>query len=94
MHELSWTEIAQRNLDDIGAHISLQNPLAAAQVLDEIVVQAERLILFPNSGRKGSVPGTRELIVRGTPFILVYRVREEVEILRVRHAAMRWPENG
>jgi toxin ParE1/3/4 len=42
-------------------------------------------------GRPGRVQGTRERIITGTPYIVVYRVRHEVEILRVLHGAMRWP---
>jgi len=42
---------------------------------------------------QGRVPGTRELVVTGTPYIVAYRVRDEtVEILRVFHAARKWPE--
>ncbi len=44
-------------------------------------------------GRAGRVPGTRELLIPGTPYIIPYRVRAgAVEILRVFHAARRWPE--
>ena len=38
------------------------------------------------------VPGTRELVVPRTAYIVPYRVREDVvEILRVLHGARRWP---
>jgi len=47
----------------------------------------------PALGRAGRVAGTRELVVAGTPYVVPYRVRgEAVEILRVFHAARRWPE--
>jgi toxin ParE1/3/4 len=43
-------------------------------------------------GRRGRVAGTRELIVSDTPYIIPYRVRANaVEILRVFHAAGKWP---
>jgi plasmid stabilization system protein ParE len=42
-------------------------------------------------GRFGSVEETRELVVAGTPYIVVYRVTRRVEILRIRHGAQRWP---
>jgi len=33
------------------------------------------------------------LVVSGTPYIVPYRVRGEVlEVLRVLHGAMRWPD--
>lgn len=43
-------------------------------------------------GRAGRVAGTRELVVADTPYIIPYRVRgDAVEILRVFHAARKWP---
>lgn len=42
-------------------------------------------------GRPGRIPGTRELVVPGTPFILPYRVAaDEVHILRGMHGAGNW----
>jgi toxin ParE1/3/4 len=38
-------------------------------------------------GRPGRVPFTRELVVAGTPFVVIYRVRADVEIVRVLHGA-------
>jgi plasmid stabilization system protein ParE len=44
------------------------------------------------AGREGRVTGTRELVIRGTPFIVAYRLeRNEVSILAVMHAARKWP---
>ena len=41
----------------------------------------------------GSAAGTRELVIPMTPFIMPYRVNEQsLEILRIYHAAQRWPE--
>lgn len=38
------------------------------------------------------MPGTRELVVAGARLILVYRVEQNaVIIVRVLHAASRWP---
>jgi toxin ParE1/3/4 len=50
-----------------------------------------RLGQHPAMGRTGRVPLTRKLMVARTPFIVVYRVRETVEVLRVLHAAQVWP---
>ena len=37
--------------------------------------------------------GTRELIFSGIPFLVMYRVRDDVvEILRILHGAQRWPQ--
>ena len=46
----------------------------------------------PDAGRAGRVPGTRELIIGGTLFILPYRVKENTaQILRVLHSSRKWP---
>jgi toxin ParE1/3/4 len=50
-------------------------------------------VRLPNIGRPGRVPGTRELVVSGTPFVTVYRVESNVLwVLRVLHGARRWPD--
>ncbi len=47
----------------------------------------------PEFGRTGRVAGTRELVIPKTPFIVLYRVNgQSLEILRIYHAAQRWPE--
>jgi toxin ParE1/3/4 len=37
------------------------------------------------------VEGTRELVFAGLPFLAVYEVAEEVQVLRILHGAQRWP---
>jgi toxin ParE1/3/4 len=47
----------------------------------------------PEIGRTGRVAGARELVIPMTPFIMPYRVNgQSLEILRIYHAAQRWPE--
>ncbi|WP_428378126.1 type II toxin-antitoxin system RelE/ParE family toxin [Lichenicoccus sp.] len=47
----------------------------------------------PQIGRAGRIVGTRELVVSGTPYILVYFVADEaVQVLRVLHSSQQWPE--
>jgi toxin ParE1/3/4 len=39
------------------------------------------------------VAGTRELVIRGTPFVVAYRVKKnEVWVLAVIHGARKWPD--
>jgi toxin ParE1/3/4 len=48
----------------------------------------------PRMGRPGRVPGTRELVIGQTPYIVPYRLqRGVIQILRVFHGARRWPQN-
>lgn len=54
----------------------------------------DRLVTFPESGRRGRVKGTRELVVPDSPFIVAYRLTSStVDILSVVHSARRWPSS-
>lgn len=87
-----WLRRALVDLDSAEAWIMRENPAAAETVL-RIVRAVSLLQDHPALGRPGRVPGTRELVVPETKFLVPYRVREGViEILRVYHAARRWPD--
>ena len=91
---IRWLRRALSNLDDEAEYIARDNPDAAARIVQRIATSVDRLGTHPASGRIGRVPGTRELVIAGTPYIVPYRVRgATVEILRVFHAARRWPES-
>lgn len=88
-----WLRRALDNLDEEAAYIARDDPRAAARMVERIAASVERLAAHPASGRPGRVPGTRELVVGDTPYLVPYRVRNEtVEILRVFHGARKWPE--
>lgn len=90
--EIVWTRPAARDLLALRTYISERNPTAAESTAARILGAMERLIDFPASGRPGRIPNTRELVVTGTPFFVVYRVRhEDIELLRIIHGARRWP---
>ncbi|MGE3646239.1 MAG: type II toxin-antitoxin system RelE/ParE family toxin [Beijerinckiaceae bacterium] len=93
--KVRFTEAAVRDLMNLHAYVSHENPIAAGRLLDRIVDLAEmQLAAFPNSGRQGRSPNTRELVISGTPYIVAYRVlADEVQILAVIHGSRRWPEN-
>ncbi len=44
------------------------------------------------AGRAGRVAGTRELVFASMPYIIAYRVTDQVEIIAVVHGARDWPE--
>lgn len=60
------------------------------------VIDSSELILVehPLAGRIGRVNGTRELVIEGIPFIVIYRVTSELQILRVLHDAQQWPSSN
>lgn len=73
-------------------YIEEDDPDAAVSVAERIWDASNKLSIYPGMGKSGRVPGTRELVVNGTPFILPYRVvQDRVEILRVLHSSRKWP---
>lgn len=69
-------EAAFADLKRIHDWISQDNPRAAASVTRRILDAVERLGVFPRLGRHGKAPATREWVVRGLPYIIVYTVDE------------------
>lgn len=89
---LRWTPRALRDLDEIGAYIAAEDADAAERVVARLVEAAERLSTLPRMGRIGRVEETRELVVRGLPYIVVHLIEDgEVAILAVMHTARLWP---
>ena len=89
---VEWLASAVRTLRSQLSYISDRNPQAAVDMSDAIEAAVSRLADFPESARPGRVPGTRELVVPATPFIVVYRIEATgVVILRVLHGAQKWP---
>lgn len=90
--QVRWLRTALANLNAEAEYIARDNTQAASQMVSTITTAVDHLAEYPAMGRAGRVPGTRELIVADTPYIIPYRVRAgAVEILRVFHAARRWP---
>ena len=87
MHVL-WRAKALADIARITRYIAVDNPVAAARVVRELVVGGDSLATFPLRGRPGRQAGTRELVAI-RPFVIVYRVTEAgtVVILRVWHGA-------
>lgn len=86
-----WKPAALADRRGIIEYIAQDNPLAAIELGDLLIAQAEQLDQHPTSGRIGRVKGTRELVVHPN-YILVYRIVDKMaEVLRVKHAAQRWP---
>jgi toxin ParE1/3/4 len=84
---------ALRNLDDEAGYIAADSLTAAQLVVQRVLDAVSMLPEQPGLGRPGRVPGTRELVVLQTPYIVPYRVRGQViEILRVFHTSRRLPQ--
>lgn len=87
-----WLSRAAEDLEHIHEYIAQDNPEAAASEAGKVVEAVKRLGDYPASGRPGRVPGTRELVI--LRYIVAYRVKDGVvQILRILHAARKWPES-
>jgi plasmid stabilization system protein ParE len=65
--------------------IALTRPTNVAKILYD---GCAGLGSFPFLGRKGKLPGTRELVFSKLPYIVVYEVQGEVvNLIRIYHAA-------
>ena len=90
--EIIWLPRASAALDHQLDYIADRNPSAALKVGAAVIGSIDRLREFPFLGRSGRAQGTRELVVSGTPYVVIYRVRSNsVLILRLLHGAQRWP---
>ena len=93
---LKWTDTADKDLENIEAHITQENsPLVAINLIMNII-DSVYLILsnHPRAGRLGRLKQTRELVISGVPFVVIYRENmntDTIEILRVLHEAQQWP---
>ncbi len=90
---IQWLEDAIFDLRALRMHIAQDKPSAAHRTAERIRTAVSYLSTHPAMGRLGRVPGTRELVVVPTPYIIPYRVKNKsIQILRVLHIAMEWPD--
>jgi toxin ParE1/3/4 len=88
-----WSPTALRHLSEVCDYIARENPKAAASTAHRLLAAAELLSRQPHLGRAGRIPGTRELVVAGTPYVIPYRFRQEqLELIAVFHGRQHWPE--
>ena len=88
--EIVWSPLARARLREIRAFVALDKPGAAERVATRLVAVVEALRNHPHLGRAGAEPGLRELVIGGTPYTVLYRVRgKRVVITTIWHAAQR-----
>lgn len=91
--EILWERRALLDLGQVEAYIAQDNPRAAVEISAAVRRSVSHLELMPHMGRVGRIGDTRELVVAGTPYIVVYRVRADaVEVLAIMHGTRAWPE--
>jgi toxin ParE1/3/4 len=90
---IRWTDPAVHDLTEICDYIEDHGSAAIARRVAMSIYQSISLLAkFPESGRTGRQPETRELVFTGLPYVAVYRLSgAAVEILRILHGAQQWP---
>lgn len=94
--QLKWTDLADTDLDKIEAYIARENSPSVAIDVVMNIIDTTHLILpeHPGAGRLGRLKGSRELVIDGLPFVVIYRQNyalNQLQILRVLHDAQQWP---
>jgi toxin ParE1/3/4 len=88
--ELVWSLRALQRLEEIRAYVAQDKPVAAGRLAVRIAAVAEVLRHHPYLGRAGAQRGVRELVIGGTPYVVLYRVRRKrVTIVTIWHGAQR-----
>ena len=89
-----WSPEAIEDLMSLRAYIADMDPAAARRIVLHIIRTVESLLPDnPQIGRPGRVPGTRELVIQKTSYVVPYRIENAtLQILRVYHGARRWPQ--
>jgi len=81
-----WTKRALANLESELDYYGQINSLLAKELTLIIRQSIDTIYRMPAIGRAGKKIGTRELVIEKYPYILAYRVRNDVlEILAIIH---------
>jgi toxin ParE1/3/4 len=93
MRRVIISEPATQELLEQLAYIRKQNPSAARRQRERVSRAVGFLRGSPGlGGRLGRVEGTRELVVTGTPFVLIFEVSgNRIDILHIVHGRQNWP---
>ena len=90
--KIKLTKLAAQDLQSTKDYISQDKPNAGLAVIRRVIEAIDNIVTFPSMGRTGRVPHTKELVVSGTPLIIVYQIMQDtLYIVRIIHTAKKWP---
>lgn len=91
---LVWASAAAEEWTEQYRFYFARNPAAARRMRERVMERAGQLRQFPRMGKPGRVDGSRELVIPGTPFVLVYDENPaRVEILHVHDTRQNFEES-
>jgi toxin ParE1/3/4 len=89
--QIRWQEDAINDLAALRQYIAQDNPQAAQRIAGIILERVKTLKAHPFLGKAGRIHTTRELVVVGTPYTIIYFPQpDSVSIMRVLHQAQKW----
>ena len=89
---IRWSDIASSELTQLTAYVYRIDRAAALRLRARILSRVRQLRHFPELGRNGKMRDTRELVVTGTSYIVVYKIDgATVVIAHLLHAAQLYP---
>ena len=93
--EVVWSPLARTRLREIRAYVARDKPQAAERLAIRIVAVVEALRNHPHLGCVGAEPEIRELVIGGTPYVVLYSVKKtQVTITTIWHGAQSRKTSG
>ena len=90
--EILWHKQARADLRAIREFYDDIDPSITARMMHRIFDAGDQLLHNPRIGRPGRAEGTREWLIKGTPFLMGYKLSgEQPIVLAIYHAAQEWP---
>ncbi len=91
MPRIVWKDAALADMARIHDRIAIDSAVNASRMVERIISKVDVLSRYPYVGRMGRLPNTWELIAH-PHYVVIYRFQgRDVDILRVKHTAMRHP---
>lgn len=89
MRQIVYRAAALGDLKSISDFVGARNPIAADKIIQRITGTIYGIIAdFPESGRLDPARGTREFVVSGLPYIVIYLAEiDQIEILAIFHTS-------
>ena len=87
-----WSKRSKGHLNSLFEYIAVEDQKAAQAIVARIIEVAEVILTHhPETGRKGRVLGTKELIISRTPYVLAYTIKNNtISIVAVWHTSRQW----
>jgi plasmid stabilization system protein ParE len=88
-----WAEQARQEREAQYRFYLARNPDAARRMRTRVRERLDWLRQTPKGGRPGHVQGTRELVIPGTPWVIVYQENPvQIEIVHFFHGRQDWQQ--